>query len=113
MKAGSTGSPSDSEGQIRSDETTEVLDRGSLPEDTAHERGPSTLSQARSLQSRLGNMLAIGLIGSLTLGLVGWYYAKVLARPANLHHAARAAAQTQAEGDTAPPALGEGEPPAV
>jgi type IV secretion system protein VirB10 len=113
MKVGSTGSPSDLEGQIRSDETTEVLDRGSLHEDTAHERGPSTLSQARSLQSRLGNMLAIGLIGSLTLGLVGWYYAKVLARPATLHHAARAAAQTQAEGDMTLPSLGKVDPPEV
>src|SRR5258706_11481458 len=52
----------------------------------------------------------MGLIGSLSLGLVGWDYAKIMAGPSNLHHAARAAAQNQAEGDMALPSLGKVEP---
>jgi type IV secretion system protein VirB10 len=84
-------------------------ERGTMEE----ERGISTLSQARSLQSRLGNLLAFGLIGGLGVGLLGWYYAKTLSRPATAHHAARAAAQSQAEGDMALPSLGKVEPPGV
>jgi type IV secretion system protein VirB10 len=113
MKAGSGGNPSESEEQFSLDESPDSEERGTMREAAVEERGASTLSPARSLQSRLGNLLAIGLIGSLSLGLVGWYYAKVLSRPTNVHHAARVAAQTQAEGDMALPSLGKVEPPAV
>ena len=102
MKGGPSTTASEPEGSIPLSETPEAL-----------ERGASTLSQARSLQSRLGNLLAMGLIGALSVGLIGWYYAKILARPSNMHHAARAAAQVQAEGDMALPSLGRVEPPEV
>jgi type IV secretion system protein VirB10 len=113
MKGGSASSPSDPEEPFSLDVAPDSQERATMREAAVEERGASTLSQARSLQSRLGNLLAIGLIGSLTVGLVGWYYAKILARPSNLHHAARAAAQTQAEGDMALPSLGKVEPPEV
>ena len=112
MKGG-TSLEGDPNGPTPLRERPEVDQRGPMREATVEERGPSTLSQARSLQSRLGNMLAVGLIGALSLGLIGWYYAKVLSRPSNLHHAARAAAQSQAEGEMTLPSLGKVEPPEV
>lgn len=77
----------------------------------AGDRGASTLSQARSLQSRISNILAIGLISTLGLGLLGWYYARTLARPAVQKHAAQAASKSQAEGDLPLPSLGKIDPP--
>jgi type IV secretion system protein VirB10 len=103
------GTPSvDPDASISPDPISE-RERGTVDE----ERGSSILSQARSLQSRLGNILAFGLIGGLGVGLLGWYYAKTLSRPTGAHHAARAAAQSQAEGDMALPSLGKVEPPEV
>ncbi len=77
----------------------------------AGDRGPSTLSAARSLQSRISNLLAIGLISVLGVGLLGWYYARTLSRPATQKHAAQAASQSQADGDLPLPALGKVDPP--
>jgi type IV secretion system protein VirB10 len=78
----------------------------------AGDRGASTLSAGRSLQSRISNMLAIGLISSLGLGLLGWYYARTFTRPAMQKHLAQTASQSQAEGDLPLPALGKIDPPA-
>jgi type IV secretion system protein VirB10 len=55
----------------------------------------------------------MGLISSLGLGLLGWYYARTWARPAAAKHAAHAASQNQAEGDLPLPPLGAIEPPSV
>jgi type IV secretion system protein VirB10 len=78
----------------------------------AGDRGPSTLSAARSLQSRISNMLAIGLISVLGVGLLGWYYARTFSRPGTQKHAAQVASQSQADGDLPLPALGKIDPPA-
>jgi type IV secretion system protein VirB10 len=77
----------------------------------AGDRGASSLSRARSLQSRISNILAIGLISTLGLGLLGWYYARTLARPATQQHAAQAASKSQTEGDLPLPSLGRIDPP--
>ena len=76
------------------------------------DRGASTLSSARSLQSRISNMLAIGLISTLGVGLLGWYYARTFTRPATQKRAAQAATQLQAEGDLPLPGLGKIDPSA-
>ena len=81
MKGEPASNPSDPEEPFSLDASPDSKERGTMREAAVEERGASTLSQARSLQSRLGNLLAIGLIGSLTVGLVGWYYAKIVARP--------------------------------
>jgi type IV secretion system protein VirB10 len=113
VKGGPDEPSSDSQGPIPLGEMPQTHERGTMREAAVEERGASTLSQARSLQSRLSNLLAMGLIGALSVGLIGWYYAKILSRPSNLHHAARAAAQVQAEGDMRLPSLGKVEPPEV
>jgi type IV secretion system protein VirB10 len=76
------------------------------------DRGVSSLSGARTLQSRITNVLAIGLMSTLGVGLLGWYYARTASRPSVAKHAAQAASQTKAEGDLPLPPLGKIDPPA-
>jgi len=71
------------------------------------DRGVSSLSGVRSLQSRVTNVLAIGLMSALGVGLLGWYYAHTASRPSAAKHAAEAASQTKAEGDLPLPPLGK------
>ena len=75
------------------------------------DRGVSSLSGIRSLQSRVGNILAIGLMSALGVGLLGWYYAHTASRPSAAKHAAEAASQSKAEGDLPLPPLGKIDPP--
>ncbi|MDP8984132.1 MAG: type IV secretion system protein VirB10 [Pseudomonadota bacterium] len=75
------------------------------------DRGVSSFSGIRSLQSRATNALAIGLMSALGVGLLGWYYAHTVARPSAAKHAAQAASQTKAEGDLPLPPLGKIDPP--
>ena len=95
------------------DEPRTMAEDASGPDSLEAERGPSTLSRARSLQSRISNLLAIGLISTLGLGLLGWYYARTLSRPAAARQAAHAASNAQAQGDLPLPPLGAIEPPTV
>jgi type IV secretion system protein VirB10 len=75
------------------------------------DRGVSSLSGNRSLQSRVTNVLAIGLMSALGVGLLGWYYAHTASRPSAAKHAAEAASQSKAEGDLPVPPLGKIDPP--
>src|SRR5271167_85546 len=43
-------------------------------DELAGERGESSLHRARSLQSRASQVLALTLMGTLAVGLLGWYY---------------------------------------
>ncbi len=72
----------------------------------AGDRGIPQINRARSLQSRLSSFLAIGLMSTLGFGLLTWYYARALSRPAQVHDAAQAAAKTHAQGEMALPSLG-------
>jgi len=57
-----------------------ALYQGALP----GERGASTLSQSRSMQTRTSNVLAVALVMIVALGLLTWYYSRALARPARV-----------------------------
>ncbi len=46
------------------------------------ERGTTVVDRAASMQSRLSSVLAVGLMTVLGLGLLIWYYANALTRPA-------------------------------
>jgi type IV secretion system protein VirB10 len=72
----------------------------------AGDRGIPSINRARSLQSRLSSGLAIALMAALGLGLLTWYYARTLSRPAQAQHAAQAAAKSRAQGEMALPSLG-------
>jgi type IV secretion system protein VirB10 len=75
------------------------------------ERGVSAVQRPPSLQSRLSNMLALGLMGTLGVGLLGWYYAKTLGTRSNAHVAAQSAVKEKAKGDINLRPLGRVDPP--
>src|SRR5580658_4570683 len=72
----------------------------------AGDRGIPSINRARSVQSRISSVLAVGLMGALSLGLLTWYYAKALSRPARAQHAAQMASQSRARGEMPLPSLG-------
>ena len=72
----------------------------------AGERGTASVNRARSLQSRLSNVLAAGLMCALGIGALTWYYAHVFARSAHATQVAQRAAGRAASGDAPLPPLG-------
>jgi type IV secretion system protein VirB10 len=72
----------------------------------AGDRGIPSINRARSLQSRISSGLAIALMLALGLGLLTWYYARTLTKPAQAQHAAQAAVKSRAQGEMALPSLG-------
>src|SRR3984885_2584970 len=77
------------------------------------ERGIPPVHRARSLQSRMSSLLADGLMSALGVGLLGWYYAKALSRPARAQAQAQGAVRAKAQGEMALPALGPIRPPQI
>ena len=77
----------------------------------AGERGIASINRAHSVQSRVSNLLAMGLMSVLGLGLLTWYYAQTFARQAHARQEAQAASRSKAQGEMALPALGRIDPP--
>jgi type IV secretion system protein VirB10 len=75
-------------------------------ETLAGERGTSALHRARSLQSRASQVLALALMGTLAVGLLGWYYVHTFAARGTAHRTAQTASRNQAAGDAPLPSLG-------
>jgi type IV secretion system protein VirB10 len=82
------------------------------PETVTGERGIASVNAARSLQSRVSNLLAMGLMSTLGLGLLGWYYVHTFARQTEAKRAAQTASRNQAAGEMPLPSLGKIDPPA-
>jgi len=76
------------------------------------ERDNSALKQPASLQSRVSNFLALGLMSVLGLGMLTWYYAHALTRQSRAQQSALSLSSKRASGDTPLPSLGRIEPPA-
>jgi type IV secretion system protein VirB10 len=70
------------------------------------ERAETAVNRARSLQSRVGNLLSLGFVAVLGFGALAWYYAHALTRPGDLRRNAQAAAARRGEGDLPLPSLG-------
>ena len=83
------------------------------PATVSGERADAALGGRASIQSRVSNVLAMGLLSVLGLGLLTWYYAHALGRPARAHQDAQAASSKRAQGDTPLPSLGKIEGPLV
>jgi type IV secretion system protein VirB10 len=83
------------------------------PDAVIGERSISSVNQARSLQSRVSNVLAMGLMSTLGLGLLGWYYAHTFTHQTDVKRAAQNASRNQAAGEMALPSLGKIDPPAL
>jgi len=70
------------------------------------ERSTPVAHRARSIQSRLNSVIAIGLMGALGLGLLVWYYTGAVQGPARSHNTAQTAAANRAKSEMSLPALG-------
>jgi type IV secretion system protein VirB10 len=76
------------------------------------ERGSATLTGAPSTQSRISNLLAIGLMSVLGLGMLTWYYANAITRQDHAQENARASTTKRAQSGEVPlPSLGRIDPP--
>jgi type IV secretion system protein VirB10 len=75
------------------------------------ERGAATFQATRSMQSRMSNVLAMGLLSSLAVGFLGWYYVHTFARQGEVKRAAQSASRNQAAAEMPLPALGKIDPP--
>jgi type IV secretion system protein VirB10 len=76
------------------------------------ERDGATLRQPPSVQSRVSNVLAIGLMSVLGLGMLTWYYANAMTRQSHARQSAQALSAKRAQGDMPLPSLGRIDPPA-
>ncbi|MGH3262653.1 MAG: TrbI/VirB10 family protein, partial [Trebonia sp.] len=77
------------------------------------ERGVASVNSLRSLQSRLTNLLAMGLMVALGVGLLTSYYAHTASRRARGRQAAQAASAAKAQTDMPLPPLGPIDPPSA
>ena len=77
------------------------------------ERAVSAVQRPPSLQSRLSNLLAFGLMAAIGLGLLGWYYGKVMTSRAAARTAAESSAKSKVEGEINLRPLGRVDPPAL
>ena len=75
------------------------------PDAVPGERGVASVHRARSLQSRLSNVLAAGLMAGLGVAALSWYYAHVFARQRRAVAIAQRTARTQASGNAPLPPI--------
>jgi type IV secretion system protein VirB10 len=76
------------------------------------ERAGADLARVTSVQSRVSNLLAIGLMSVLGLGMLTWYYANAMTRQSRARQSAQAASSKRAQGEMPLPSLGRIDPPA-
>ena len=75
------------------------------------ERDATAVNRPPSIQSRISNLLAIGLMSLLGLGMLIWYYANTITRQSRVRQHAQAASINRAQGDMPLPSLGRIDPP--
>jgi len=88
--------------------------RGEVAEEAVRgERTTAIVHAARSAQSRVSSLLAAGLMITLGLSALGWYYAHALTRVTRARQQAQSVATGRAQGEMSLPSLGRIEPPEV
>jgi type IV secretion system protein VirB10 len=75
------------------------------------ERDTTPVHGAPSIQSRVSNILAIGLMSLLGLGMLTWYYANAITRQSRARQSAQALSTHRAQGEMPLPSLGRIDPP--
>lgn len=88
-------------------------ERENQAETVAGERGIASIHRTRSLQSRVSNVLAAGLMSLLALGFLAWYYTQTFARQSRAEAAQTSKSRQQTQGEMALPPLGRVDPPVV
>ena len=76
------------------------------PETVVGERSTALVHRARSLQARITDVLAIGLMCALGLAALTWYYVHTFSHGSHALELAQREARAQAQGDAPLPALG-------
>lgn len=113
FRSNRTGEATQSAGAV--DAATARTDAGR--ENQAHtvagERGVASIHRTRSLQSRVSNVLAAGLMSVLALGFLAWYYTQTFARQSRAEAAQTSRSQQQTQGEMVLPPLGRVDPPVV
>jgi type IV secretion system protein VirB10 len=69
------------------------------------------VSDKPSVQSRVSNVLAIGLMSLLGLGLLTWYYANTMTRSSRARESVQSQSNKKASGDLPLPGIGRIDPP--
>jgi type IV secretion system protein VirB10 len=69
------------------------------------------VSDKPSVQSRVSNFFAIGLMSVLGLGMLTWYYANAMTRSVRARETAQSASTKRASGDMPLPSIGRIDPP--
>ncbi|WP_116811724.1 type IV secretion system protein VirB10 [Steroidobacter cummioxidans] len=77
------------------------------------ERGVASIHGTHSLQSRLSNFLAGGLMGLIALGFLAWYYSQTFANRSRSTSTQTSTMKAQLQGEMALPPLGRVDPPMV
>ena len=75
------------------------------------ERDTTAVKGAPSIQSRVSNILAVGLMSLLGLGMLTWYYANAITRQSRARQSAQALSTHHAQGEMPLPSLGRIDPP--
>lgn len=88
-------------------------ERQSQTDTVAGERGVASIHRARSLQSRVSNVLAAGLMSVLALGFLSWYYTQTFTRQERAEATQTSTSRQQTQGEMALPPLGRVDPPVV
>jgi len=70
------------------------------------ERGTPVIARAPSLQTRISNLMAMGLMLAIAFGFLAWYYTHAAARPAQARQSAQAKLASSAQSEMALPSLG-------
>ena len=83
------------------------------PESIPGERGPASVHRTRSLQSRVSNLLAAGLMTALGVGALSWYYAHVFREQKQAALTARQAVHLKAAESAPLPPLGPFQRPII
>ena len=84
------------EESARADEARDAHAPSAADEVVLGERGSAAVNRPPSLQSRATNVLAAGLMSTMAIGLIGWYYVHTFAN----RSAARQSAQVTSKGNT-------------
>jgi type IV secretion system protein VirB10 len=86
---------------------------GQADETVQGERTTAMVHAVRSAHSRVSSVLAAGLMITLGLSALGWYYAHALTRTTQARRAAQSAVTSRAQGEMALPSLGRIDAPIV
>ena len=70
------------------------------------ERGAAVVARGLSLQSRIGNLLAMGLMLAIGIGFLAWYYGHIASRPAGARQGSVQPLAGRAQAEMALPSLG-------